>query len=33
MQKKKIKFIDICQSSSEAKFSQLEEKTVGTQTI
>jgi hypothetical protein len=31
VQKKKENFIDICQSFSEAKFSQLEETTVGTQ--
>jgi hypothetical protein len=33
VQKKKEKIIDICQSFLEAKFSQLEETTVGTQSI
>jgi hypothetical protein len=32
-EKKNEKFIDICQSFSEAKFSQLQETTVGTQTM
>jgi hypothetical protein len=33
VKRKKENFIDICQSFSEAKFSQQQETTVGTQTI